>query len=89
MLDHALEKKDKTTRDVAASDGLGFSSDTQNHHICQNISVYVRLPSSRHSVQSVRLNRGGRGGRGVGVLWVSDVRFQYDCNELLLLSHEV
>ncbi len=46
MLGHALEKKDKTTRDVAASDGLGFSSDTQNHHICQYISVYVRLPST-------------------------------------------
>ncbi len=49
----------------------------------------VGWEESRHSVQSVRLNRGGRGGRGVGVLWVSDVRFQYDCNELLLLSHEV
>ncbi len=46
MLGLALEKKDKTTRGVAASDGLGFSGDTQNHHICQQISVYVHLPST-------------------------------------------
>ncbi len=45
ILGFTLGKKEKTTRGVAASDGLGYSSDAQNHHICQHISVYVRLPS--------------------------------------------
>ncbi len=43
ILGLTLEKK---TKQQEASGGLGCSSDTQNHHICQHISVYVRLPST-------------------------------------------
>ncbi len=42
ILGFTLEKKTKQ-QEVGTSDGLGCSGDTQNHHICQHISVYVRF----------------------------------------------
>ncbi len=41
MLGLALEKKDKTTGGVVASDDLGFSGDTQKIIIFANISPFM------------------------------------------------
>ncbi len=45
ILGFTLEKNTKQ-QEASPRQVAWVSGDTQNHHICQHISVYVRLPST-------------------------------------------